>query len=411
MSGSNQHASDSMIRKLETELDEKESFASGLIEMAEKSGRDLSEDDKSRLVETRERMEEIKSQLEHLESVHRVAAETRSRASVIDREISDQRRNNNRGAIEYRSAGAYTLDMYNAAMGRRDAKERLELFTRQSADSEHFTTTDSEGIIPDPVVQPVIDFIDATRPLVSILGPRALPAFTWHRPRVTQHTAVAKQTGEKEELVNQRMKVERVPVSADTYGGYANVSRQIVDFSTPAGLDLVVNDLAAQYAIETEAACADAVAGVDTAAVDFDSGTAASIAGSLWVAVSKVFAVTKGQGRLFMAVSPDAMVSFGPLFAPVNPQNAQSTGFTAANLSQGVMGYISGIPVVMCSGFSGNEAFVTSTAAVEVYEQRIGTLQVTEPSVLGVQVAYAGYFATLVLEEDAVIPLNDTAGS
>ena len=41
---------------------------------------------------------------------------------------------------------------------------------------------------------------------------------------------------------------------------------------------------------------------------------------------------------------------------------------------------------------------VASTAAFEVYEDRVGALQVVEPSVLGVQVAYAGYFAPLVVE-------------
>ena len=114
---------------------------------------------------------------------------------------------------------------------------------------------------------------------------------------------------------------------------------------------------------------------------------------------------------MLLVVAPDAMTSFGPLFNPVNPQSAQSTGFSAVNFSQGVMGQISGIPTIMCSQLTGNDAFVLSTAAVEVYEQRGGTLQVTEPSVLGVQVAYFGYFATLVLEAGAVVPLNDTAGS
>ena len=33
-----------------------------------------------------------------------------------------------------------------------------------------------------------------------------------------------------------------------------------------------------------------------------------------------------------------------------------------------------------------------------MYEDRIGSLQVVEPSVLGVQVAYAGYFTWLVVE-------------
>jgi hypothetical protein len=49
---------------------------------------------------------------------------------------------------------------------------------------------------------------------------------------------------------------------------------------------------------------------------------------------------------------------------------------------------------------------VLSTAAMETYEDRIGSLQVVEPSVLGVQVAYAGYFATVEIEPYAVAKLT-----
>jgi hypothetical protein len=45
---------------------------------------------------------------------------------------------------------------------------------------------------------------------------------------------------------------------------------------------------------------------------------------------------------------------------------------------------------------------VFSTAAIEAYEQRIGSLQAIEPSVLGVQVAYAGYFTPLVVETGGI---------
>jgi hypothetical protein len=41
-----------------------------------------------------------------------------------------------------------------------------------------------------------------------------------------------------------------------------------------------------------------------------------------------------------------------------------------------------------------------------VFEQRIGTLQITEPSVLGVQVAYAGYFTALTIDDDGIVPLT-----
>jgi hypothetical protein len=43
-----------------------------------------------------------------------------------------------------------------------------------------------------------------------------------------------------------------------------------------------------------------------------------------------------------------------------------------------------------------------------VYEDRIGSLQVVEPSVLGVQVAYAGYFASLIVEATGIVKVTVT---
>jgi hypothetical protein len=69
------------------------------------------------------------------------------------------------------------------------------------------------------------------------------------------------------------------------------------------------------------------------------------------------------------------------------------------------MGTISGVSLVMSAGLSSGEAFLFSTAALEVYEQRVGTLQAVEPSVAGVQVAYLGYFTPLMINDDAIVPL------
>jgi hypothetical protein len=109
-----------------------------------------------------------------------------------------------------------------------------------------------------------------------------------------------------------------------------------------------------------------------------------------------------------LVVAPDRLSVFGPLFTPVNPQNAQSEGFRAGAFSQGIMGAISGVPVIMSAGLGNGEAYLFSTAALEAFEQRVGTLQVTEPSVLGVQVAYAGYFTPMTIEEDGIVPLDDS---
>jgi hypothetical protein len=126
----------------------------------------------------------------------------------------------------------------------------------------------------------------------------------------------------------------------------------------------------------------------------------------VWSAAGTVYNAVKGMGRLMIAIAPDVLGTFGPLFAPVNPRDGQSPGFEAGRFAQGLMGTISGIPVVMSAGLLPGEAFLFSTAAIECFEQRVGTLQVVEPSVFGLQVAYAGYFSTLITEDAGIVPLE-----
>lgn len=405
------HANDAMIRRLQKELEERSGAAQAIIANAQDSERDLNTAERETLQGLRDRIGGLKEQLGELEATSELAGQVANRMREFDQATTLARRTD-QNDVEYRTAGAWALDSYRASTGDRQAHERLEMFYRVAA---HQTTPDNLGIVPDPVIGNLISFIDAARPIVSFLGPMGMPSATWHRPRVTQHTSVAAQgvagasTDEKAELVSQKMLITRLTANAVTYGGYVNVSRQNIDFSSPQALDLVINDLAAQYAIQTEAAVAAELAATATVAVGYTaSPTAATVAGAIWAAVAKVYAATKGQGRLALAVAPDRLAVFGPLFVPVNPQNAQSTGITAGQFGQGVMGTISGIPVLMSAGLGVGEAFLFSSAGVEAFEQRVGSLQVTEPSVLGVQVAYAGYFTALTIEEDAIVPLTAT---
>jgi hypothetical protein len=92
----------------------------------------------------------------------------------------------------------------------------------------------------------------------------------------------------------------------------------------------------------------------------------------------------------------------------VNPSNAQSSGFNAGSFATGAQGSISGLGVVASAGLDAGTMIVANTAAAEVYEDRIGALQVVEPSVLGVQVAYAGYFAPLIIEPAGLIEITKT---
>lgn len=419
MAGSNINSGDEMIRRLETELREKQNFVQEIISRAQSAERDLNDEEKEMIAERRGRMEAIKSQLETIEDVSRVSYESTTRARQVGQAIESMRSTSQVAPVEYRSAGCYALDMYKAHLGDRQAQERMELFLRTGA--AHQQTSDNLGVIPDPIVGSVINFIDAGRPITTAIGPQALPGATWHRPIVTQQPSVAVQGSagaagdEKTELVSQKMLLTRLTGNAVTYGGYVNVSRQNIDFSNPQILDIIINGLASQYAIDTEAAVGDALADTNTAAVTYTPGSTlaesqynASLA--VWQAAAVAFQTVRGQGSLVLAVSPDVLGTFGPLFAPVNPQNQFGSGFSAANYGQGPAGQLSGITCVMSAGLGQGEAYLFSTAAIEVYEQRIGTLQVTEPSVLGVQVAYAGYFTPMVIDDGGIVPITG-AGS
>ena len=203
------------------------------------------------------------------------------------------------------------------------------------------------------------------------------------------------------------MLITKTALAAPTYGGYVNVSRQDINRTSPQILDMVISDLAGQYAIQTETATAtDLTAAATAGPIIPASPTAANIATAIFTAAGSVFAATKGQGRTVIALSPDQLGIIGPIFPGVNPQNAYSTGFTAGDIASGTVGNLSGLTVVMSAGLAVDTILVFSTASVRCFEARYGALQVVEPSVWGVQVGYAGDFETVVVEPTAIVKVT-----
>jgi HK97 family phage major capsid protein len=407
MAGS--QANDSMIRRLEKELEERNAAVQGIIATAQDSERDLNDAEKETMGSLRDRMGHIKDQLTELEATREAAEMVSSRMRQLDQALTTARRVGSE-EIEYRSAGAWALDMYKSSLGDRAATERLEIYLRAAA---HQKTADNLGIVPDPIVGDVVSYVDAARPLTTVIGPQPLPSSTFHRPKVTQGTSVAVQgsagaaADEKAELVSQKMTITRVTGTAVTYGGYVNVSRQDIDFSSPQILDIIIRDLAARYAVQTETAVGTALDGSTATAVGYGaSPTAATIRAALWAAAGDIYIGTAGQGRVVLALAPDRLEVFGPLFAPIVSVSQTGDGLSAGDYSSGLVGAVAGIPAYMSAGLASTKAFLFSTAAIDVFEQRVGTLQVTEPSVMGVQIAYAGYFTPMRLQDTGIIELT-----
>ena len=403
-------ASDAMLSRLQAEVEERTQFIDGIIAGAQENGRDLDSKEMELIGRAKDRLTVLNAQLDPLRESARIAADSQKRSAELAAELAVARNPGllASGVPEYRSAGAYLVDNYYAQMGDKESYQRIDLYHRVAA---HQTTADNPGLLPESIVGPVVNFVDQSRPVVSMLGPEDLPAGSWSYAKVTQHTQVGVQSAEKGELASRKMTITKTAITAPTYGGYVNVSRQDIQRSSPQVLDMIIADLAAQYAIETENACDDALVAGATASAGTAlpaTPTAAQVAAALWTASAEAYNGTQGMGRLFVAVSPDMLSLVGPLFQPVNPQNAQSTGFQAGGYGQGPVGAISGLTVVMSVGFAAKTILAISSAAARVFEHRYGSLQVVEPSVWGTQVGYAGDFQTVIQQATGVIKVNVT---
>jgi len=402
----NSHANDAMIRRLEKELEERSAAANAIIGNAQGSERDLNDSEKETLAGLEARIKEIAPQIQQIENMAEIAGQVNDRLKQIDVATTSARHYGS-NPVEYRSAGEYICDQWSAHLGNRGAQERLEIYSRAAA---HQKTSDNTGVIPIPQIGDVINFIDASRPMVQAIGPREMPSQNWYRPLITQQPTVGVQgsagaaADEKSELVSQKMLITKLTGSAVTYGGYVNVSRQDIDFSSPQIMDIIIEGLANAYALQTETATGTALDASAATNVGYGaSPTAATLTAALWSAMATIYAAVKGApGQVVLAVAADRLAVFGPLFPPFNVQNGQSAGLLAGNFGSGDIGNVAGIRLVMSPGLASGKSFLFHTGAVDVFEQRVGSLQAIEPSVLGIQVAYAGYFTPVLIPAGGV---------
>ncbi|HET9546399.1 MAG TPA: phage major capsid protein [Desertimonas sp.] len=335
-----------------------------------------------------------------------VAADSRKRSEELSQALALVRRPE-MGNFQYRSAGHYVLDNIKAVRGDREAADRLDWYNRVAA---HQTTTNAAGVVPQEIVGSVINFIDSSRPLVTALGARPLEGGpNFYRPRVTTHTSVAKQSAEKAEFSSTAMVLDKLTATVDTYGGYVNVSRQIIDWSSPAIMDIIVGDLAAQYAIQTETAAAAQFLAAATAGTVIPTGatTADAVAAAVWAAVGTIYTTIPNAGHIVGVSSPSMLSAIGPALTATAINNPNSTGF-AIDYTSGQIGSIGGVPIYLSPRLTGATLLIIHPAAAEVYDQIVGMLSVTEPSVGGVQVAYMGYFSALTVAAGGIVKITKT---
>jgi HK97 family phage prohead protease len=268
-------------------------------------------------------------------------------------------------------------------------------------------TTDTPGLLPVPVVGPVYDNINYLRPVVTAIGARAMPLGSgkvFNRPEITTHTSVAEQSTELTTLSSTTLVVSSNNVTRLTFGGTVLLSEQDIDWTDPDSVNIVLQDLAGQYADATDNYAADQLRTLSTNPGSWD-GTAIALLADLYEA-ARLIAANTNVLPTHLFVSPDVWAKIGglvdgndrPLFPTVGPMNAASNSYNATTWNGNPLG----MTMVVDKNFSAKTLIVGCAAGrfagFEIYENQRGVIAIDKPEVLGRQISFRGYFATLMID-------------
>jgi HK97 family phage major capsid protein len=389
------------LDNLTTQFDEIVGGMDEILNRAADESRELNADEQKLVERDSAKAEELKKAIEY----HAGLELTRSKVEDVRAKVpaAGPRRENvqvveREQKIEeiFPTMGEYIVTVARAMRG---DKEAGELIARATA---HQTTADNPGLIPRPIVGPVITAVDNERPFINSISRKALPAGAFDRPVITQHVGVGKQAAEKDLTESRKLIVGKLPVTATTYAGHLNISRQDIKWSQPAIMQLVAEDFVHEYATETDVDAATQFVATPTGtAVTIATLDAAGITAGIFEAAANVMSTSEGAPLPdTFWVAPDVWGALGSLvnnngtlvFPSVTPTSAQ--------------GNLLGIKLVVDPAFAAGTAILGPARYAEWFEDVDGLIQVAEPDVLGQLVGYAGYGAFLNTRPDLFTKLT-----
>lgn len=263
------------------------------------------------------------------------------------------------------------------------------------------------GLLPEPLTGDVWSTTFSGRPIIDAVGTRALPmgGETFYRRYISQNTAVSQQVNEFDSLASQQFVVSRLQVDKKTFGGYLNVSSQSGDWSEPALVQQIINDMVRQYSIMTEGYVGSVIANASQTAnttianpTDGDDVIAALYDGAAQMRD------TTGVLPTHLMVSTSVWAKFGQakdaggnrIFPYLGPVNAAGTsvGVTQFGISP------LGLNLVVTNDLGGgDQAMLVYGPAVEVYEDRsrTGGIRVENPATASATIGLWGYVGACVL--------------
>ena len=267
-------------------------------------------------------------------------------------------------AVQFRSFGEYVKGV---AKGDDSALALHRTFT--GADT-------SDTVMKNAWVSDTVRILNAGRPTFSVFSSAALPADgnNIEYPVINTNTlSVDEQAAEGDALAYGKITLTSATAPIKTYGGYTDMSRQVVERSSVNYVDTAFRAMVAKYAATTNAAVrakliADA-ANFNTSALG--AWTATEIIDSLAEAATKVNGDT-GLPLEFILVSSDVFRLIAKTVDGMDRpilSNAGATSNTFGSINPvGLTGAILGLPVVVDPSLANLSFYAGNSAALTTYE-------------------------------------------
>jgi hypothetical protein len=274
------------------------------------------------------------------------------------------------------------------------------------------TSTNVGGIVPLPLLGPVFADINYISPLLTAVGTRAMPGggtgATFIRPTWTTHPTVAEQAAQFDAVSATTSVIAANTVTKKSFAGATTLSYQTVDFTDPAAMAVIMQDLAGQY-----------LRAIDNFACD-NLVTAASSDGVWDLTVADLLksiydcAVTTVAATNFLpthiAVDP---TTWGLMMQLTDDQKRPIFGYTGGGLNAfnaigngGINAFQNanplGLQMVVDNNFAAKTMVIFNSNAYEIYRQDRGLLSVENPSTISRTMSMFGYAATFAANSSMI---------
>ena len=280
-----------------------------------------------------------------------------------------------------------------------------------------FTGADSaDSIMKDQWVSDTVRIVNNGRPTFNLFSSGTLPAdgMNVEYPKISSNSLdVAAQAAEGDVLATGKLILTSATEPIKTYGGYTEMSRQVVERSSINYVDTAFRAMVAKYAAVTNAA---AIAKVYTSDGDFNQVTLASFDTDdvLEALADAAVKVNQETGLPLQALVVGA-TTFKNLAKAVDGSNRpllSNVGATQNTFGSinplGLTGNILGLPVVLDPALNATAMYAWNAAALTSYESSGAPFRLNDEEITALTNSFSvyGYLALTCQEPKAAVIFN-----